>query len=91
MLGLNFGLSKEDVIIQMKSKGYSLKPEKKDYLSFNNVKFGAFENCIVAFYFINNKFYEGLVLVAPSLEARLWICIKTLITSCQKNTVKERP
>lgn len=71
MLGLNFGLSKEDVIIKMKSKGYSLKPEKKDYLSFNNVKFGAFENCIVAFYFINNKFYQGLVLVAPSLEAKV--------------------
>lgn len=71
MLGLNFGLSKEDVIVKMASKGYSLRPEKKDYLSFNNVKFGAFEYCNVAFYFINNKFYQGLILVAPNLDAQI--------------------
>lgn len=70
LLGIEFGSSKEKVIQVMKSRGYSPDPKSKN-LTFDNVKFGAFDKCYVMFSFIENKFYQAGIILPDFLEAKI--------------------
>jgi hypothetical protein len=70
MMGIPFGISKQEVISKMKLKGYTNEPNQNEYLSFEQVKFGAFKSASVNYYFTENKFYQGLVVLLPDLDAK---------------------
>lgn len=71
MLGVSFGKTPSEVVLQMKQKGYLPKQSKAGYLTFSNVKFGIYSNVTVAYYFHNNKFFHGLVLLVPDKEPKV--------------------
>lgn len=84
MMGIPFGIDKASVISKMKSKGYTNKPTKEGYLTFENVKFGAFDAFSVNFYFTSDKLYQGLVLIIPELEAKTVEIYEEVVTELSK-------
>lgn len=71
ILGVEFGTTKEYVILKMKEKGATISLSEDDAVYFLHVKFGVFEGCTASFFFLENKLYQGQLILPVVIEANL--------------------